>query len=525
MKHFNSKNTIALALVALISYLSINSKYGPYYSVTGASFGNGTCGSYSSSCHVSAGSYTNPNLKIELLDGSTPVTTYTSNKSYTVRYTITANNTSGAEYGFETTCVQSSTSNDINNWGSLPSGTKGVTLSSRRYIMHSAPSNTNVFSIPWTSPSTTTGNITFYGAGLIGNGDNKSSGDNFSTSTLTVSPASSGCQAPTLSVSNLTHVDCYGASTGAITVSTSGGSSPFSFDWSGPNSYSANTQNISGLKAGLYTLIVTAKGGCKDTLKVSLTQPSSKLTVTTNANTPLCVGEALSFYANANGGNFGHKYSWKGPAGVSSNTPVFNVNPVTYAMNGDFILTVTDAKNCQIKDTVHVEVDSMPTTEGINANPLSWNTYQFSGINPKFVRKYQWLYGDGKTDTTANPGHTFTSKGAYTTKLIVSNTCGADTYSVYVPVWPANIGVKVKESPNIRVYPNPAQSKITIEPTRGQTIKEINMWSVTGTLVYHRQVNDHRNLNVDVRDLPDGIYGLYIVTDKDRNFYPVNVTH
>lgn len=40
---------------------------------------------------------------------------------------------------------------------------------------------------------------------------------------------------------------------------------------------------------------------------------------------------------------------------------------------------------------------------------------------------HQWDFGDGTTDTTANPVHTYGAPGTYTVCLIVSNSCGADT--------------------------------------------------------------------------------------------------
>lgn len=59
------------------------------------------------------------------------------------------------------------------------------------------------------------------------------------------------------------------AGDGAIDVTLSGGSGSFSFDWTGPNGFSANTLDISGLESGTYTLIVTdLVTGCQKTIVV-----------------------------------------------------------------------------------------------------------------------------------------------------------------------------------------------------------------------------------------------------------------
>ena len=52
-------------------------------------------------------------------------------------------------------------------------------------------------------------------------------------------------------------------SDGAITLdSISGGVTPFSFSWSGPNGFSSNLQNISSLDTGSYSLTITDSNFC-----------------------------------------------------------------------------------------------------------------------------------------------------------------------------------------------------------------------------------------------------------------------
>lgn len=52
---------------------------------------------------------------------------------------------------------------------------------------------------------------------------------------------------------------------GAVNLTVFGGSSPFTYVWSGPASFSATTQDISGLDAGTYTVTVTDANGCTTT--------------------------------------------------------------------------------------------------------------------------------------------------------------------------------------------------------------------------------------------------------------------
>jgi hypothetical protein len=49
---------------------------------------------------------------------------------------------------------------------------------------------------------------------------------------------------------------------GSINLSAFGGTPGFTFSWTGPSGFTASTEDISGLAAGLYTVIVTDTNGC-----------------------------------------------------------------------------------------------------------------------------------------------------------------------------------------------------------------------------------------------------------------------
>ncbi|MEQ8706942.1 MAG: GEVED domain-containing protein, partial [Phaeodactylibacter sp.] len=54
-------------------------------------------------------------------------------------------------------------------------------------------------------------------------------------------------------------VDCFGANTGSANLTVSGGTMPYTYDWSN----GASTQNIDNLVAGTYTVTVTDANGCE----------------------------------------------------------------------------------------------------------------------------------------------------------------------------------------------------------------------------------------------------------------------
>lgn len=53
-------------------------------------------------------------------------------------------------------------------------------------------------------------------------------------------------------------VSCFGGNNGSITLTVSGGTTPYSYSWSN----GASSQNVSGLTTGTYTVTITDANGC-----------------------------------------------------------------------------------------------------------------------------------------------------------------------------------------------------------------------------------------------------------------------
>jgi len=82
-------------------------------------------------------------------------------------------------------------------------------------------------------------------------------------------------------INTQTNVDCRGNSTGAITITVSGGTSGYSYLWSN----NATTKDISGLTAGTYSLTVTDAHSCLFNVTATITQPSAVLSAGINTQT------------------------------------------------------------------------------------------------------------------------------------------------------------------------------------------------------------------------------------------------
>ena len=75
---------------------------------------------------------------------------------------------------------------------------------------------------------------------------------------------------------------------------------------------------------------------------------------------------------------------------------------------------------------------------------------------------------------------------------------------------PTNVMTQNESSVNI--YPNPVDDILFI--TTDESVKEINICTITGVTVYSLQATDNRQLSIDVTDLNSGIYFVKLKTDN-----------
>lgn len=73
--------------------------------------------------------------------------------------------------------------------------------------------------------------------------------------------------------------DCFENSNGSITIEVVGGSFPYDFTWTGPNSFSGSNQNIAGLAVGTYNVVVIDNNGCEKTESYDVDGPNAPLQI------------------------------------------------------------------------------------------------------------------------------------------------------------------------------------------------------------------------------------------------------
>lgn len=145
-------------------------------------------------------------------------------------------------------------------------------------------------------------------------------------------------------------LDCTGDPVGAIDLTITGGTSPFTINWVGPAGFSSNDEDLSALQAGSYEVEVIDDNGCVQNLSVVLDEVDP-IIVDATVEEPLCNGENTGAIAiTITGGVDPYSVSWTGPDGFSS-----SAEDISNLSAGDYEGTITDAEGCTA--TVSVQLN------------------------------------------------------------------------------------------------------------------------------------------------------------------------
>jgi hypothetical protein len=218
-------------------------------------------------------------------------------------------------------------------------------------------------------------------------------------------------------------ISCGGTADGAATITVSGGTAPYSYDWSN----GLRTAAASNLAAGVYSVKVTDAAGCYDVVAFEIKQSSPiQLTLANSVNSS-CGQANGSLRVSASGGIAPYTYKW--------NTGTTTASLIEVA-TGAYTVAVIDALGCSAEATYLLEetTDSSPLQAWIeNCTDLliqSGNTATF-GVSFAGTGPYTFTYTDGSSThsiTTSDNPYALSvqpTQNSVYQLLSVSNGCGA----------------------------------------------------------------------------------------------------
>lgn len=166
---------------------------------------------------------------------------------------------------------------------------------------------------------------------------------------------------PAVLQQNTTFVDanCTGAG-GSANIISSGGTSPYTYQWSPAVSNGPNALNIG---PGQYQVTVSDQHNCTNTVQFTIGQTAGVALALTNSQDPLCFESpngALS--VSASGSQMPYGYTWSTSNG--------NGQLASNLLQGTYTVTVTDALGC--KDTLSATLSAPPAlTHQLNVSDAS----------------------------------------------------------------------------------------------------------------------------------------------------------
>ena len=154
------------------------------------------------------------------------------------------------------------------------------------------------------------------------------------------------------------NISCYGLANGSIEITSIGGQEPITYNWTGPDGFSSVSRDLSGLKAGSYTLLITDSNFCSAAETIELTEPGKLgidiiLSTSTAGNFNInCAGDATgSITVEPLNEVSSVEYMWSD--GLFGKTR-------TNLPAGDYGLIMKDTNNCYTSSTITLtEPDSI----------------------------------------------------------------------------------------------------------------------------------------------------------------------
>ncbi|CDK30311.1 immunoglobulin domain-containing protein [Candidatus Babela massiliensis] len=296
----------------------------------------------------------------------------------------------------------------------------------------------------------------------------------------------------------------------------SGTESNYTYSWTGPNSYTANTQTITISPAtvqnrGIYTLVVTdTDGNIVGNEAVFLSVGSLSVSVIPT-NSLVCVGSNVTLTATASGSS-GYTYSWTGPNGYTSTGNSITISNIASNMTGLYTVTVTDASSCQASSSSRVIVDVINFS--IRSDTGSTNICQGSSITldaniTSGIAPYTYSWTGPNNFVSSSDTITVSDAGTYTLTITDALGCTSDLVSQVITS---------SNSPSVTILASPSNSTclgtgitLTAQAAGGSGVYDNYEWSYNGVV----QPGNSSTYVIDGSSIDQS--GNYSVTVTDSN--------
>jgi len=295
-------------------------------------------------------------------------------------------------------------------------------------------------------------------------------------------------------------IDCSSSNSGSINLIPSGGSPPYSYNWSN----GATTEDLINITSGNYSVVVTDSRGCSVVGQYSVFRPQPLVVNLTQSQSVDCEnGEVINeFEAFVNGGVPPYQINW------SNGTPSGQFNQfMTTTQNGLISVIVTDANSCS--NTASYTISNPDIGNALfNQTSIGYTALgdyaiedpiQFTNLSTGTPIGYIWDFGDGIFSNEENPTHTYLIEGTYSVTLTATYELGcSNTYTVTINI---TKGYKL-------IVPNGfTANNDTINDTFGPAFEglkslQLSIYDSWGNLIFFEEGDNLAGWNGTINNIP-----------------------
>ena len=211
-----------------------------------------------------------------------------------------------------------------------------------------------------------------------------------------------------------TNINCFGATTGSIDITVTGGTGSYTYDWS-DIAGTSDSEDRTNLAAGTYIVTVTDGNGCTAVTSITISQPAAALSAATAVTNLTCNGVAAGVVnLTVSGGTTAYTYLWS-----SGET----TEDISSKLAGSYTVTVTDANGCTtstsatITEPTILSLSNVKTDVSCNGGTDGTINLTVSGGTTAYT--YLWSSGETTEDISSK------SIGSYTVTVTDANGCSA----------------------------------------------------------------------------------------------------
>jgi|GEM_PF-602770 len=303
---------------------------------------------------------------------------------------------------------------------------------------------------------------------------------------------------------NITNATCYGSATGAITVTASGGTSPYSYAIDGSD-YSAN-KTFTSLTGGVHNVFVKDSRGCIVSYSATIAQPNALVLGIDikSLNNDGAIGGLIKL--NPSGGKAPYLYSVRNDTRGVQVSLNQNIRIYSGMTEGSYTISVTDANGCKTTSSNVIVAITNPIVLNAVKTPISCLKNASLVVSASGgVAPYLYSYDGGVTYTSSNPGKTNLTPGTFS--ILLKDAIGNEAQTHFT----------------VKAYdPVKTTATVSYETADGYVDGVIRMSTINGVAPYTYKVKDSatgkvifdNSLSVGYIGLPEG---TYTITAKDAN--------